>query len=402
MPLKALESPLPALLPGEKRIAPVRLGVWVKEDGTVDSVEFLNDNPKWHAEVLRTIQAWKFEPIEYQGKRIPARTEVTFLQFGKSVSFSQSPLPNFPDEIHAEGEFGLRLPMVSRDPDIYVPILKRATRGTLEAGFEFVVEKDGLPAQLTLLGANSESSYRAVVNQVANLEYKPGTVRGEPVRVKLRQVTSLVSNEQPPEALTGLVYAMDPVYPYEQLVAGTGGSAKVRFNLDAEGQVARAEVLEASQPEFGLALKATIESWLFSPEAAALQSERVYEHEFSPEGLPGGVARLVALARKGRAVSGFREGLSGSPKRAYSPPLAYPPEMLARKQAGSAVIEFVVDRAGLAQVPRIVKASDPVFGWAAATWIGSMRFEPLSRGGLPADLRLTVPVNFTPPAQEGK
>lgn len=402
LPIKALETPLPPLPAGEKRVNPIRLGVWVKADGTVDSIEVLNNNPKWRDAALKAVQAWKFEPIEWEGKRIPARTEVILTQFAKGVSFTQSSIPNYPDEVHAEGEFGLTLPMVTYDPDIFVPILERANRGKLEAGFEFVVETDGRPSQLTVLGANSESAYRAVINQVANLVYKPGTVRGEPVRVKLKQVTSLASMEQPPEALAGLVEAMDPVYPYAQLLAGTGGVAKVKFTLNAEGAVSGAEVVEATHPDFGYALKAAVESWLFSPSAAAQKPEREYEHEFNAASLPGGVERLVAQLRKGETISGKGEGLNGRPRRAYSPPLAYPPEMLKKMQAGSAVIEFVIDRGGLVQIPKIVSASDPIFGWAAATWIGSMRFAPLLRNGVPTDLRLSVPVEFTPPQEEKK
>ena len=72
--------------------------------------------------------------------------------------------------------------------------------------------------------------------------------------------------------------------------------------------------------------------------------------------------------------------------------------MLGQNQTGTAKIEFVVDRSGLAQLPRILEASDPAFGWAAATWVGAMRFNQLTRAGQPTDLRVVVPIKFTPPA----
>jgi hypothetical protein len=184
---------------------------------------------------------------------------------------------------------------------------------------------------------------------------------------------------------------------------GRGGRSdhplpKGAANQSRHGNVSRAEVVEASHPDFGWSLKAAIESWSFSPAAAAELAERTYEHEFSPSNLPGGIIRLLAILRPGGTISSSRAQLSGSPQRVYSPGLSYPPEMLGKNQPGTAKIELIVDRSGLAQLPRILEASDPAFGWAAATWVGAMRFKQLTRDGQPTDLRVVVPIKFTPPA----
>ena len=47
----------------------------------------------------------------------------------------------------------------------------------------------------------------------------------------------------------------------------------------------------------------------------------------------------------------------------------YPAALLAEKPPGDAVIEFIIDREGRAQLPRIVSATHEAFGWAAAAAI---------------------------------
>ena len=398
MPLQVLTAPLPPPPTDARNMRPVRCGVWVNADGSVKKIDVLDDNPKWREAALKALNEWKFSPVLWEGKAIPARTEVSFFLMGGKVGFSQSPVPNLPPEIHTENEFGLKMPVVKYDPELPMPILERVTRRRLGAVFGFLVGRDGLPYDFQLLGANSESSYRAIINELGNQTFTPGTVGDEPVIVKIKQSISTMTMDKPPVDLAGLVEAADPVYPYDQLIAGTAGTARVHFTLDSRGHVSRAEIVEASHPDFGYSLRAAIESWVFSPAAAVELAERTYEHEFSPSIIPGGVARLLAILRQGGTISSSRAQLSGNPQRAYSPGLSYPPEMLGQNQTSTAKIEFVVDRNGLAQLPRILEASDPAFGWAAATWVGAMRFNQLTRAGQPTDFRVVVPVKFTPPA----
>ncbi|HTZ20664.1 MAG TPA: TonB family protein, partial [Opitutaceae bacterium] len=366
MPLTVVVSPLPPKPADGRNVQPIHFGVWINADGSVKKCDVLEDSPKWQETARTALNGWKFAPVIWEGKAIPARTEVSFFLTGGKVGFSQSPVPNLPPEIHTENEFGLKMPVVKYDPDLQIPMLERVTRKRLEAGFVYLVGRDGLPYDFELLGASSESAYRAIINELGNQTFTPGLVGDEPVIVKMKQVISTMSMDKPPAELAGLVEAMDPVYPYEQLIAGTAGTAKVHFTLDAHGNVSHAEVVEASHPDFGSSLKAAIESWSFSPEAATELAERTYEHEFSPSNLPGGLTRLLAILRQGGTISSSRAQLSGSPQRVYSPGLSFPPDLLGKNQSGTAKIEFIVDRSGLAQLPHMLEATDPAFGWAAA------------------------------------
>jgi TonB family protein len=158
------------------------------------------------------------------------------------------------------------------------------------------------------------------------------------------------------------------------------------------------EIVEATHENFGLSLKACVSSWLFTPEQAASRPERDYTHEFTPEKVPGGMDRLARLLREGETISSSGANLSGKPTRVSSTGLCFPQDMLSQPNDGKATIEFIIDKCGLAQLPRIVEASTPSFGWAAANWVGSMRFKPLLREGAPIDLRVVVPITFKHPA----
>jgi outer membrane biosynthesis protein TonB len=59
-------------------------------------------------------------------------------------------------------------------------------------------------------------------------------------------------------------------------------------------------------------------------------------------------------------------------------------------------VEFVVDHAGHAQLPRIVSSTDPDFGWAAATAVGRWQFTIPTKEGKPVDVLVRVPLVYNP------
>ncbi|MCC6414614.1 MAG: TonB family protein, partial [Opitutaceae bacterium] len=59
-----------------------------------------------------------------------------------------------------------------------------------------------------------------------------------------------------------------------------------------------------------------------------------------------------------------------------------------------AVIDFLVDENGIAQLPQVVSASDPAFGYAACQAIAAWRFKPPTRNGKGVAVQVRVPVGF--------
>lgn len=396
MPPNTIESPLPP--PAAKNQADIRVCVWIKVDGTVETVDFMNGSRSWSEAVIATVKKWRFEPVVWEGKALLARTELSFSQTGgKMITSSMSPLPNLPGETHTENEFGLTKPLIEQDPELILPLMVRSNGLRIEAALEYVINEQGLTDKINILGASSEGALRSALDMVGQRKYQPAKIREQPVAMQYRQVLGLRSLGDRIPSLQGAVDVVDPAYPYAQLLAQEEGSATVRFKLNATGTVTSTELVEASHPDFGGALVAAVESWKFSEPAAAEQPVREYRHDFELAYAPYAARRLIDLVREQKSVSKSAAGLDAKPKMLARPALAYPTALFLEKIAGSANVEFVIDRVGLAQVPRVVSATRPEFGWAAATLVNGMRFEPLTRGGKPVELRVEIPVTFQPP-----
>jgi TonB family protein len=58
---------------------------------------------------------------------------------------------------------------------------------------------------------------------------------------------------------------VNPIYPAALVPQGLAGSAKVKCTINAKGEVAAAEVVEASHPLFGEAAVAAVRQWKFEP-----------------------------------------------------------------------------------------------------------------------------------------
>ncbi len=399
MPAKTLHAPSPPA-PADGHGSGLSALVWIDAAGAVENVELLKGDRDWYPEVENTLRGWTFEPVRADGVAIPARIEIGVgFRKDQGVSLSMSPLPNLPGELHDADEPGLVPPTLVHDPDVILPLSGRLSRATPRAVVQYVVEADGSTGRFEVLESPSEQALRAAVDLVSVRRYRPATVHGAAVAVEYIQGIAFVGQGETIAGLDGATAVTDPVYPYDRLVAGEGGMAKVRFGLASSGEVARVEVVEATQPDFGAALAAAVATWGFTAEAAAASPEREFEYEFALARVAHGARRLAELIGGGAVIPNRAAGLDRKPKLVARPGLVYPRELLDSKVSGTARVEFIVDRSGLAQLPRVVAASDPAFGWAALTCVNGMRFEPITCQGKPTELRVLLPLSFSPPAE---
>jgi TonB family protein len=395
-PVVPLVAPPPLPLAGANAAA-AKLGVWIREDGAVDEVAFLGGSEAWREGVIGAVRQWRFTPVVWRGQALPARVEVDLEQQRQSVNTMFLPLPNLPGELHSLNEFGLVAPVRQLVGDPVVPLQVRIDRAMHNVSLRYVIEADGTTGRFEPLAARREDVLRAMLDWLAAQRYAPASIRKAPVAVLCDQDATLAGVNEAIPGLEGATDLVDPVYPFARLFAGEEGKAKVHFTLRDDGSVEKVEVLEASHPDFGGALVAAVEAWKFSPAAAAEQRIRDYEHNFVPESVSYAARRLVDFVRGGGTLSNSAAGLDARPQVQARPALVYPRALLGTRPEGVAQIEIVIDRAGLAQLPRVVQASQPEFGWAGAACAGSMRFKPLTRGGKAVDLRVVLPLKFLPP-----
>lgn len=207
----------------------------------------------------------------------------------------------------------------------------------------------------------------------------------------------------PKIAVVQLIVA-DPAYPYELLVKGKEGSATVQYTVDETGFVTHAAVTAATDPAFGEALLSSVEASKYEvPEDGdhAVRIALQQSHDFRPPAADTSVdddpvARILAAVRTNSL--GGSQGLDEKLFPLFRVAPRYPESLKqAGRPAGTATIEFVIDRDGRARLPHVLAASDPRFGWAAATAVAQWVFRPPLRGGKPVDVRVRIPFQFSPP-----
>jgi TonB family protein len=111
----------------------------------------------------------------------------------------------------------------------------------------------------------------------------------------------------------------------------------------------------------------------------------------------GPVRRLLLLLQPGGAGMSGAGGLDQRLRPVWRVAPVYPAALAEDKPAGQAVIEFVVDRDGRARLPRVASATRAEFGWSAATAVSQWVFAPPMRGGQPAEIKVSIPIEFTAP-----
>ncbi len=193
-----------------------------------------------------------------------------------------------------------------------------------------------------------------------------------------------------------------PIYPAEALVAGKKGHAVVRYLVNSQGRIETAMVIEASAPEFGGAAMASVDAWRFKPATRAKEPCAALvqmDYDFIPTGdasvpITSGLRDVVReLGRKEPRIEELAK-LDVVPKALSRRPPVYPSSLRKAGQPGEALIEFCIDENGDAQLPRIVSASAPEFGYSAAQAVSTWRFEPPLKNGKPVIARVQIPVAF--------
>ncbi|MGA3007342.1 MAG: energy transducer TonB [Opitutaceae bacterium] len=227
-----------------------------------------------------------------------------------------------------------------------------------------------------------------------------------------------------PPKPTNVVYA---VYPYELLRDGIYGRAEVVFVIGPDGKVATTRVLKATRPEFGQATVAMLDEWRFKPAmkdgkptCALMRVDEEYS-EYSDDVLTGrdelhGLKgdsklhvpvsdeelQLLRELKKERPALCPLKDLDARPELISPHPPVFPSALAGKVAGGQAIVEFVIDHDGQVQLPRIVSASAPAFGYAAVQGVSAWKFAPPISHGRPVNVRARIPIQFNPPARGGE
>jgi len=192
--------------------------------------------------------------------------------------------------------------------------------------------------------------------------------------------------------------AINPVLPYEALLAGKSGSAAINFTVGTDGRAILLSTEKATDRAFAMALQADIEAIEFIPprrngQPQMTMTRESFEFPAQPALDPIAKEILNELRKPTPAFTPVGE-LDTKPEAIRQPPPAYPWVLRGDAVSGEAVIEFVVDRNGHTLFPRIVSSTHEDFGWAAATAVLRWRYKPPTKGGVRVDTRVTATIVF--------
>jgi len=389
----------------------------VELDGHVAKAE-INDstNPIFNEAALAAVRRWTFSPVLEKGQPVASGMIVPVVF--KLAQLKQKQTPISPPQ--AQMPQGAKLTpakfTVAPNPEYPEELAERKIPG--EVRIEFTVETDGSARAPKVLWASHAAFVEMALRALENTRFEPAhqgllakaTIMEYPVEFSslgVKRPEILAANqltligEAIPKVEPVPFMLIEPVYPRDHLLAGEEGTATAELAVDSQGVAKEVKLISASAPEYGAALVAAVETWRFKPastDGANVPVRLRAVYEFVPPS-SGNNIRLVEALRPGGAGVGGASGLDQKLNPLWRGFPTYPAALRTEPVPGSAEIEFIIDQDGRVRLPRVKSATREEFGWAAATAISQWVFERPMRKGEPADVKVVIPVSFTPPKQ---
>lgn len=390
----------------------------VEPDGHVTRAVVKESTDKQFEEpALAAVAQWSFSPALEEGRPIASAMGAP-IRFA-AAQWKQKRMPLFPQMSDMPQSLKVTPAKATFAPDPEYPLELSGQKIAGEVQMEFTVDETGQVRDLKVLWASHPAFVEASLRAIEKTRFEPAhqgpfpkaSAKRYPVSFQslaanradvlaANRLTVILGPE--PAVLPQPIVLFAPVYPLDRLLAGEEGEAVVEFTVTERGLVGEVSLATATGPDFGRALQAAVEGWSFQPavngEGARVPVRLRCEHKFFPPD-SGAVARLAADMRPGGAGVSGATGLDQKLNPLWRGFPVYPANFSDPRPSGEALIEFIIDREGRVRLPHIKSATQEEFGWAAATAISQWVFSPPRRKGEPVDVRVSIPMEFTPPAQ---
>ena len=380
--------------------------VTVGLDGSVTAIEGVA-KPYAHA-VAVAAKNWRFAPARQKGEPVVAKIPVVFLLVAPGW---ESPVASLDVP-----------PKVIRQTKPEYPLAMHASGMRGEVLINFVVDIEGKTRRVGVVRSSNPYFDEPAIEAVRQWLFEPGKMNGRVVNTRmLVPIAFHIEGESGggkgpfftkkkadlsklPEAFRydtppGPQNFLPSVYPYELLYEGKKGRAVVGYMVNEKGVVVQTTVHEASSPEFGAALIAAVETFSFTPalkKGIPCSALMAYEEVFEGDGMAQlvGTEGMELLRREKKKPQSIRSARELDEKLTPSSTKSPKFPLNAKSTTGQAEVEFIIDETGRARLPRIVRATEEVFGYAAMQAVSTWRFEPPKVGGKSAAVRVRVPFNF--------
>ena len=418
--LIAAEKPIyPASFEKERKAGSVAIELVVGPDGTVVLAKAIRSTEKeFEKPAIEAALRWKFEPGKKHGVATAAKIYqfIIFAPNGYAGPIDQS------KPIHSKGGSVFEPAQLIRSVQPVYPSEMAGASLSGEVTVEFDIGVDGQVTDPLVVSSNNPWFERPALEAILNFQFKPSSIGGQNVVSHAEQQIVFnsgqgmwdISEKRDRKLPEGLrfdsppvpVLTNFPVYPYQAYMERKAGKAVVSFSINRDGWVERTALLKADASEFGAAAVASLDAWRFAPaqkDREPVGTRATMTFEFHPTH-----DRTVPVSRGMKAVaSELRTNnpkilqlsrLDATPRPLSRRPPVYPSALLSSGQPGEALIEFYIDENGDAQLPRIVSATAPEFGYAAVQAVAAWRFKPPMKWGKPVIARAQIPIKFETPA----
>ncbi len=391
-------------------VMPVKLVI--AASGEVTKFEIDPRFGRLQAVVEPVVKQWKFSPALKAGVSVEAAMTMSVVMQNPVTPKAATAIPP--------------KPLKQTPPKYPYGMAKSGFVG--EVVVQFTIDVQGDVQNVTIAESNHPGFNEAAVESVREWKFQPASVNGKTIRTRVSQKLQfelpgggvdgyeISKGKKKPGAAASVApdvapkprATVVPVFPYELLRAETEGSARIRMLIDERGRIVGVVVDNATHPEFGLALTAAAEAFAFDPAlkaGKAVSSALGMEQKFKRFGeslvtsddldlLRRETKKPESIVSPGKLDKALKPVVTQAPK--------YPPSLNDESAPGSALIEFLIDEKGRARLPRIVQASHPAFGYAAAQAVVGWRFEPPEIKGKPVVVRVRLPFDFKFDAGEDK
>ncbi|WP_438480596.1 energy transducer TonB [Oleiharenicola lentus] len=276
---------------------------------------------------------------------------------------------------------------IKMDPPVYpFELSQKSIGGQVEV--EFVITSAGTTVNHRVLRSTHSGFNAAALEAVRKWTYRPGSNEGRLVNVKVSQRLEFFLEA-------------DQVYPFELLLSRVNGQATVDYVVDELGRAWDIRVIEATRPEFGLALSANVTGTNHAPDFDKSETtgvRRKVTRRFVAEGKesPIGPAAqtLLKALRAGGAQFNDKE-FSTVVKGAFDETYPFPTGTgVALGTEGWARVEFYLDSKGKCWFPHVLAESHPGLGYMAVQAVQSKNFHPQKLKGAVA-IRSQVTIKFS-------
>ncbi|MFI5355777.1 MAG: TonB family protein [Opitutales bacterium] len=284
-----------------------------------------------------------------------------------------------------------------------------------EVVVEFIVDKEGEVKGAQVVHSSNPVFDAAALAAVACWVFEPGRKDGRNVATRMRVPVVFTPAPELIAALKSGVQAIGPanprplmlpdgvapVYPYDALMNDRRAELWGEVDFDAHGQAGPPVWTVPPPPEFAEAVEAMLDTC--SEDTAgrpAITGKRRLHLTFNPyDGLvriSDAAAAILKRLRTEGEKAGFADPdkLDAKLQPLSEPRPAFPRRLRGKVARGQAVIGCFVDEAGQAELPHVLSATDPAFGYAACQAIAMWRFTPPRRDGQPVVVRAEIPVEF--------